>query len=403
MKTLIARSLLSTALLAGMAYGADAGSARQQLQIHYKVELLTDNGGTKSAGNSINDLGWVSGNSNLTGDAVTHATLWRNGVRTDLGTLGGAGTNSAVLWPVKNIRGVVTGITQTDVPDPNNENWSCFFFFPDGTQPGKQCVGFKWQNGVMTALPPFAGGTHSFATGSNNWGQTVGWAENGVVDTADCTAPQKLLFRAAIWGPGKNQMRELPPLAGDKVSSATAINDRGQVVGISGACSNAVGGLSAKRSVIWENGRPTRIDDFGGIAWNTPMAINQRGDVVGFANRSEAVGTLFRPNAFLWIKGQPLKRLPLLPEQGPEARGQALGINEWRQVVGTSCDSRGQNCRAVLWQNGVLTDLNTLVSPSGTAVLTIANDIDNLGRISGTALHNGKEVAYKATPFLTAR
>lgn len=399
MKTLIARSLLSTALLAGMAYGADAGSARQQLQIRYKIVALTDNGGTKSAGASINDLGWVAGNSNLPDDKVTHATLWRNGVRTDLGTLGGSGTNSTVLWPVKNIRGIVTGVTQTDVPDPNNENWSCFFFFPEGTQPGRQCLGFKWQNGVMTALPPFPGGTHSFATGTNNWGQTVGWAENGVVDASDCTAPQKLLFRAAIWGPGKNQMRELPPLAGDKVSSATAINDRGQVVGISGACSNAVGGLSAKRNVLWENGKPTDIGDFGGIAWNTPMAINQRGDVVGFANRSAAVGTSFRPNGFMWTKGQPIKRLPSLSEFGPESRTQALGINEWRQIVGTSCDSTGQICRAVIWQNGQIANLNDLISPSGTAVLTVAGDIDNLGRITGILVDGGKESAFIATLF----
>lgn len=402
MKTLIVRSLLSTALLAGMAHGTDAGSSRQALQIRYKVDLLTDLGGTDSAGNSINDLGWVAGRSNLTDDTATHATLWRNGVRTDLGTLGGAGANSAVLWPVKNIRGVVIGITQTDMPDPNDELWSCFFFFPEGAQTGRQCVGFKWQNGVMTALPPFAGGTHSFATGSNNWGQTVGWAENGVKDDT-CNPPQVLQFRATVWGPGKHQMRELPPLPGDRVSSATAINDRGQVVGISGACSNAVGGLSAKSSVIWENGKPTRIDDFGGIAWNTPMAINQRGDVVGFANRSAAVGVSFRPNAFLWTKGQPVRRLPLLAEHGPEARGQALGINEWRQIVGTSCDSAGNNCLAVLWRDGVPANLNLLVSPSGTAVLTSANDIDNLGRITGTAIYAGKTVAFKATPFLAAR
>ncbi len=403
MKISIAISALSVALLAGPAHAADSAAA-QNLQIRYRLELLSTLGGNATAGTSINDRGWIAGQSSFEGEQVTHAVLWRGNARTDLGTLGGAGTNSAVLWPVKNIVGIVSGIAQTDEPDPLNEIWSCGFFFPEATATGKRCMGFKWQNGVMTRLAPFAGGTHSFATGTNNWGQTVGWAENGVHDPS-CTAPQVLQFRAAVWGPGKHQLRELPPLPGDSVSSATAINDRGQVVGISGACSNAVGGLSAKRNVLWENGVAKNIGDFGGIAWNTPMAINQRGDVIGFANRSADVGTSFRPRAFLWIKGQPIKRLDLLPAHDAEqlGRGQALGINEWRQIVGQSCNSAGGDCRAVIWQNGVPSDLNTLISPGHTAVLTAANDIDNLGRITGTASVAGQTVAFKATPFLSAR
>lgn len=401
MKILIARSVLSAAVLAGMAYSGDSGASEAQLQIRYKLTLLPMLGGTSSAGTSINDRGWVAGQSNLTDDQVSRAALWRgSGAPTDLGTLGGP--NSAVLWPVKNIRGIITGIAQTDEPDPLGETWSCGFFFPEATATGKRCMGFKWQNGIMTRLPPFPGGTHSFATGSNNWGQAVGWAENGVHDPS-CTPPQVLQFRAVVWGPGKNQMRELLPLPNDEVSSATAINDRGQVVGISGACSNAVGGLSAKRSVLWENGQPINIGDFGGLAWNTPMMINQRGDIVGFANRSSEVGTLFRPHAFVWTKGQGIKRLDLLPDHGAQGRGQALGINEWRQIVGQSCDSAGGNCRAVLWQNNVPTDLNSLIFPSGTATLTAANDIDNLGRITGTATVAGETVAFKATPFFAAR
>ena len=47
--------------------------------------------------------------------------------------------------------------------------------------------------------------------------------------------------------------------------AATAINDKGQVVGISGACGVAVGDVSAAHAVIWENEVPTRIPDF----WRT--------------------------------------------------------------------------------------------------------------------------------------
>jgi uncharacterized membrane protein len=105
----------------------------------------------------------------------------------------------------------------------------------------------------MTPLPPFAGGYNSYATGANNRGQVVGWAENGVHDSTCNTAFQILQFRAALWEPN-GEMRELPPLPGDSTSAATAINDKGQVVGISGACGIAVGGIPDLRI----DAQPTR-------------------------------------------------------------------------------------------------------------------------------------------------
>lgn len=391
MKTTIARSLLAAAvLLSGTAQAGDAGT-RHGGRLGYHVEVLPGLGGTSSAGNSINDRGWIAGSSNLADDTAVEAVLWRHGRLKRLGTLGGA--NSAVLWPVKNLRGIVTGIAQTSEPDPFNERWSCFFFFPGDQARGVRCLGFKWEDGVMTPLPTL-GGTHGFAAGSNNRGQVVGWAENTVHDPT-CTPPQVLQFRAVVWGPRHGQVRELPPLPGDSVSSATAINDRGQVVGISGECSHAVGGLSAKHMVLWENGKPKPIDGFGGIAWNTPMSINQRGDIVGFANASEADGTGFNPRAFVKLRGQPTRNLGALPG---DVTSQALGINEWRQVVGQSCDADG-NCRAFVWHDGRMRDLNELVINDHEDVLTTANDIDDFGRITGQSFDDeaGASVAFEAT------
>lgn len=403
MKTPIPRYALGAALAAALLAGvADAGQPQQRLQLRYKIELLSDLGGSATAASSTNDLGWIAGQSNRTDDVASLAVLWRPGKPIkELGTLGG--TNSAVLWPVKNVLGIVTGIAQTNEDDPNDEIWSCGYFFPGDDAAGNRCLGFRWQNGKMTALNPFPGGTHSFATGTNNLGQTVGWAENGVRDS-ECVSPQVLRFRAALWPAGHSRPRELPPLPGDEASSATAINDRGQVVGISGACSNAVGGLSAKRNVLWQDGRPENIGDFGGIAWNTPMMINQRGDVVGFANISPDVGTKFRPRAFFWTRATGIRRLDLLPAHDVDqaGRGQALGINEWRQIVGQSCNSAGDDCRAVIWRDGVPSDLNLLASSLGTAALISANDIDDLGRIVGSASDGGSTVAFKATPYWTA-
>jgi probable HAF family extracellular repeat protein len=390
-KALVAGSALAVALLlTGSVQGGRLAAGARTAGTHYQVTNLASLGGTTSAGSSINNGGWVAGSSNLAGDQAQHAALWTGGSVIDLGTLGGP--NSGVLWPVKNDRGIITGISQTASPDPLGERWSCSAFFPAATATGHQCLGFVWQDGTMSPLPTL-GGTNGFATGANNQGEIVGWAENTVHD-ATCVPPQVLQFRAVVWGPRPGQIRELPPLPGDTVSAATALNNRGQVVGISGICDRAVGRFSAVHAVIWQDGRPTDLGTLGGVAWNTPMSINQRGDVVGFGNASAAAGGSFAVHAFLWTRKGGIRDLGTLPG---DTTSQALGVNDRREIVGTSCDA-AFNCRAVIWGSGEITDLNTLVAPGYGGTLTTANDINESGRITGQAFDDGSLVAFVAEP-----
>jgi len=84
--------------------------------------------------------------------------------------------------------------------------------------------------GPDEGLPTFVGGNNGFATGANNLGQAVGWAENDVHDPT-CVSPQVLQFRPAMWGLGPpDQIHELPLISGDTSGAATAINDNGQIV-----------------------------------------------------------------------------------------------------------------------------------------------------------------------------
>jgi probable HAF family extracellular repeat protein len=53
-------------------------------------------------------------------------------------------------------------------------------------------------------------------------------------------------------------------------------------------------------------------------------------------------------------------------------------------VVGESCDQNG-NCRGFLWQNGVMTDINSLVLPGSTLYLVNISDINDRGEIAGYA------------------
>jgi probable HAF family extracellular repeat protein len=362
----------------------------------YQVTYLDDLGGS-SRGSSINNRGWVAGFSLLTGNQSRHATLWRDGTILDLGTLGGSDKNSSVVWPVKNNRGIIAGISQTDEPEVLGENWSCSAFFSGPKRFGYTCLGFVWDSGVKRELPPLPGGHNSFATGADNIGQVVGWAENGVHDTT-CVAPQVLQFRPVIWGPGTEQIRDLPLVAGDTSGAATAINNRGQVVGISGICDQAVGRYSAKHAVLWDNGNVVDIGNLGVELWNTPMAINQHGNIAGFfgTDPADLDGNFLR--GFFWSQQEGIREIAPLPLAG-HISSQANGVNERGQVVGFSC-TIDSDCRAFLWENGVLKNLNDLVAPGFTGVLLFAQDINDQGEITGRAFDpaTGLRRAFVAVP-----
>jgi probable HAF family extracellular repeat protein len=374
-------------------------------RLQYQVSTLPDFGGTSSGGNSINDQSWVAGYSRQP-DRNRHATLWRNSLLSDLGTLGGL--NSSVTWNVKNTAGIIVGISQTATPEPLGEWWSSFAFYSTPNNIGYINLGFVWQQslGQMRGLPNFPGGNNGFATGANNLGQVVGWAENGVHDPTCCTSGptchQVLQFLPAVWELGPpDQIHDLPLISGDTSGAATAINDNGQIVGISGICDQAVGRHTAKHAVLWENGTVTDIyPNPPAPWWNTPTAINQRGDVVGFAGDPAFVeGDVL--HAFMWTREDGIRQLKPLPNRTPKhVDSEAYGINEARQVVGVSCDADQVDCRAVIWDHGnTPTDLNDFKG-SYSGFLALAKDINNKGEITGRAIDptTGSLIAYLAVP-----
>ncbi|MGH8212957.1 MAG: hypothetical protein ACREPP_07000 [Rhodanobacteraceae bacterium] len=371
-----------------LAIAAALATGGAQAGTQYHVIELPSLGGTYAIGNSINQFGMVSGFSTLVDDSTIHAAAWPFGIKMDLGTLGG--TNSAVLWPVKNDFGAVSGVSQTSTLEPNGESWSCAAFIGSD---GHTCQGFVWAFGKMHALDPLPGGNNSFATGTNNRMQTVGWAETGYHDPT-CNSHggsnQVLQFLPVVWERGKSQPRSLPLLEGDSSGAATAINDRGDVVGISGDCDQAVGRDTAKHMVLWKNGRAIDIGNIGGDAWNTPMAINQLGDIVGFADTASGDQHAFH-------RGRndvaPTDMGVLYPA---DTLSQAYGINDRGVAVGMSC---GTDCKAFVWKDGAMTDLQTL-APGYSGTFLYAQDINDLGEITGQAISaSGDYVAFIAIPI----
>jgi probable HAF family extracellular repeat protein len=125
-------------------------------------------------------------------------------------------------------------------------------------------------------------------------------------------------------------------------------------------------------AVLWQDGKPIDLGNFGGAQNNVAYAINNRGQVVGGSDQpGDAI-----VHAFLWQDGV-MTDLGTLPGDVSSAAG---SINESGQVVGNSCDDQG-NCRGFLWENGAMTDLNTLL-PVGSLEVIFAGGINDLGEIA---------------------
>jgi len=392
----IARAGLALAVLAGMVWAQEQSVPQKQGAVRYIITDLGTLGGPFSEALDVNNNGLVSGVATLT-DGTEHTFLWQKGVITDIGTPGLGGSNSAAV--TVNERGEAAGPAETTTPDPNGEDFCRF-----GTH--LVCLPFLWQNGMMTSLPTL-GGNNGAAVPINNRGQVAGVAENSNRDS-NCAVPFQVLdFEAVIWGPEPGQIQELHPLVGDSVGQALWINDAGQAVGSSGSCANSLPppvGVGP-HAVLWEkDGSVHDLGNLGGTCLvlcesallgpfgNTALEINNQGQVVGLS--ALPGDTTF--HAFLWTSETGMQDLGTLP--GDVASG-AFGINDRGDVVGLSLDASG-NPRAFLRQNGVMTDLSTLIPTDSPLLPFFAEIINSREEIVGLGVDTstGNVHGFLATP-----
>jgi probable HAF family extracellular repeat protein len=263
---------------------------------HYTVTYLGTLGGFSSNGyGGVTNNGWVSGDSSLPGDKTEHGFVWRDGVMTDLGTLGGA--NSSTPWAQKNNLGLIVGQAQGSQTDPLGEYWGEAYGClkgADGICDGSHNVqlGFVWRNGVMTALPTL-GGNNSTATGANNLGQVVGWDETAT-QGKNCAPPQRLEIKAVVYKPVVKPNEpvfykpySLPTFPGDDLAAAFGINDNGDVVGTSGTCGTPDTSALGVHAVFWPsgNGSVSKLLGLGGVMNNIALVINNGGRSSEFQTR----------------------------------------------------------------------------------------------------------------------
>jgi probable HAF family extracellular repeat protein len=105
------------------------------------------------------------------------------------------------------------------------------------------------------------------------------------------------------------------------------------------------------------------------------------------------VGNLGRQSGCRWRARTAVR----LAAPGKQASPYSLPDNRG-QAVGFSTNSRGNNA-AVLWQHGVMTNLNTLIPAHSHFVLLEALGINDRGQIAGYGqLPNGQRRGYLLTP-----
>jgi probable HAF family extracellular repeat protein len=149
--------------------------------------------------------------------------------------------------------------------------------------------------------------------------------------------------------------------------------------------------VAGPHAVLWDSdGSVYDLGNLGGSI-NLAAGINIRGEVVGGAQSKD--GNL---HAFLWTKERGMQDLGLL---GTDTLTAPTWINNDGQVVGGSCPGPTGNCRAFLWQDKTLLDLNTLIPADGPLYLLFAWGINESGEIVGQAMTKTGELhAFLATP-----
>jgi probable HAF family extracellular repeat protein len=155
-------------------------------------------GGTIGNAQCANARGQIIGNSDLSGDTISHAFLWQDGAMGDLGTLGG--DNSVALW--LNEKGDVAGFADLA-----------------GSQTHHPVL---WKQGKIRDLGTVAGDPCGRAQSVNARGQVVG-------GTSDCS----YFLHAFLWedgGPMLDLNRLIPAGSGLELTFAININDRGEIL-----------------------------------------------------------------------------------------------------------------------------------------------------------------------------
>jgi probable HAF family extracellular repeat protein len=234
---------------------------------------------------------------------------------------------------------------------------------------------FLYSNGEFTDLGTLNNGNwSSSASALNNAGQIIGWS-----NTTSPLESSQFLYSAGT-------MTNLSTTIG---FSAIAINDSGQFAGSETVTISTVAppywqetSATYTQAFIYSNGTLVNLGTLGGNT-SAPFALNNAGQAVGYSTVVSG-----SQHAFLYSNGV-MADLGTLG--GPTS--DAYALNDLGQVVGSSINGFSQQ-DAFLYSSGAITDLNSLLPANSGWQLQAATGIDDSGQIAGVGLLNGQAHAF---------
>lgn len=356
-------------------------------QTTYTVTDLGTLGGTFSASDNVNQRGAMAGISTFLGDTVLRGWLWNEGSLIDLGSLP-AGPNN--LATNVNNRLQITGVSDGAATTVDS-NATCWNANDSKVPDALDGHAYVWSGGMITDLGTL-GGKSSRGSWINNHGQIAGVSQIPAIDPNGFIAcggsPGSQIVRAFLYE--KGGMKDIGTLGGYD-SYGNAINDLGQVGGGADVTKtiNPATGYPTHHPFLWTNGVMTDLGTLGG-AFGFAEQVTNQGNVVGLTS---LVGEQ-HVHAFLWKNGV-MTDLGVLPG---DTDSDAWSMNGAGQVVGASWTS--STVRAFILNNGLMSDLNTLISPNSGYQLAFAYWINDAGEIAAQAVveSTGETHAVLLTP-----
>jgi len=294
--------------------------------------------GLGATGASINNRGEVGGLAKVVPPGTTnwynHAVIWQNGSMFDLGA------------QISDWRHVPPGYTFTQVSVINDRGTAALSGYP-----GLQI----YKDGVLTPL----GIEYGIVNDMNNRDVIVGSFQYGV-------GPHAFMYSDGV-------VHDLGTLGGP-YASANAINDRGVIVGSSYVDYDP----TRVRAFVWENGVMRDLGTLGGQASNA-VDINSHGVIIGQAQDASGAWQPFILDRY------GMRRLENVPSNAT-----LIAINDRGVVLGSYPNANFQGQTQFIWEDGVVTKLDTLpeVKAAGWGSIFVM-DMNDRGWITGWGWKTG--------------
>ena len=221
----------------------------------------------------------------------------------------------------------------------------------------------------LSGVDPDYGVLHTKAHGINSQGQLAGAGKEG---------PPNFFTHASLWPNKETNGIDLGFLGqgNPSYSEAYAVNDLSHVVG-----NSTIGSLI--HGFLWRNGQLTDLGALSGQVASEARAINNTGLIAGKSN-------IF-PVVWEYDPANPGRapRIRQLPIPAGFFSATPTAVNDSGDVVGYA-GSPNIDSHGVLWRDGMAIDLG--VWPGGH--YSVANGINNLGQIVGTGTVSGNNLDH---------